>query len=272
MAMGSTEAKRGSVVFDLDGVVYLGSTPIPGAAETIGDLLRDGWQVLFATNNSTKTPESVSDVIASRTGLSIDPTTIVTSGMAAAEYLVHEGLTNTLVVGSTQLTDTVIGAGISAVDSRSADAVVVGLDIEATYETIANASAAIRKGATFVATNTDATLPAPNGLLPGAGAIVAAISAASGSEPVICGKPHDPMIRLMDRMLESDNVWMVGDRPETDVAFAKTAGWRSVLTLTGVTSASETIPPALTPDHVIESVAHLNDVLTEAVEIRPDEG
>jgi HAD superfamily hydrolase (TIGR01450 family) len=270
--MESTEAPRGSVVLDLDGVVYLGSTPIPGAAATISNLIRGGWQVLFATNNSTKTARSISEVIASRTGLSIDPGTVVTSGMAAAEYLLDEGVATALVVGSSQLSDTVSGAGISVIDSQSVEAVVVGLDTELTHGTITKASAAIRDGAIFVATNTDATLPTPDGLVPGAGTVVAAIAAASDAYPVVCGKPHDPMVRLIDRMLESDRVWMVGDRPETDVAFARAAGWRSVLALTGVTSQPENIPPALTPDHVIASIVGLEGVLTEAVGAEPNEG
>jgi 4-nitrophenyl phosphatase len=192
--------------------------------------------------------------------------------MAAAEYLVDEGLTTALVVGSSQLTDTMTGAGVSIDASRSPDAVVVGLDIEATYETIANASAAIRGGSRFVATNTDVTLPTPNGLVPGAGSLVAAITAASGAAPVVCGKPHAPMTRLIDRRLKSDNVWMVGDRPETDIALARAAGWRSVLALSGVTSASDTVPPALTPDYMIESIAVLRNVLSDNVEARQNEG
>ncbi len=265
MEMGSTEAKRGSVILDLDGVVYLGSTPVQGAAETITNLFRDGWQVLFATNNSTMTPESVSETIESRTGLSIDPETIITSGMAAARYVVDQGLESAFVVGSKPLMDTVASAGISPVDSHAAEAVVVGLDRDLTYQTIADAVTAIRGGAVFVATNTDATLPTPDGLLPGAGALVAAIATASGVDPVVCGKPHDPMVRLIGDKLKSDLVWMVGDRPETDVAIAKAAGWRSVLVLTGVTSELGDVPPSLTPDHVKASLAGVEILLAEAL-------
>ncbi len=270
--MAQIDSPIGSVVFDLDGVVYLGSTPIPGAAQVIESLIRDRWQVLFATNNSTTTPAMIVEVLASRTGLVVEPETIITSGMAASAHLVDDGVGTAFVVGSSQLAETVRERGISTVDHLAAESVVVGLDRSFTYDTIAKAATAIRRGAAFIATNTDVTFPTPTGLVPGAGTIVAAIRAASGVDPVVCGKPHDPMVRLLDHVLETDRVWMVGDRPETDIAFAKAAGWRSVLTLTGVTSGTTHIPVEFTPDHVVGSLTDLEAVLGQAVGTGPDEG
>ncbi len=262
----------GTIVLDLDGVVYLGSEPIPQAAETITSLMDLGWQILFATNNSTKTPESVAGVLRDRAGLTIDPSTIVTSGMAAGSYLNGQGLTSAYVVGSHQLEDTLRVAGISVTDHLSAEAVVVGLDRSVTYEKLDMAARAIRRGAAFVATNTDATFPTPNGQSPGAGTIVAAVSKAAGIEPVACGKPHQPMARLVSSQVAFDDVWMVGDRPETDIAFAKEAGWRSVLTLSGVTATTEDVPAPLMPDHVIGTIADLPGILTRSSENPSDEG
>lgn len=268
------EAMRpiGSVILDLDGVVYLGSTPIPGSAGIVRDLQEDGWQVLFATNNSTKTPESIAEVLRVRAELLIDPGTVITSGMAAADHLSNSGVSIVSVVGSTELEATLRRAGFTIVDHQSAEAVVVGLDRNLTDETVLAAASAIRAGALFVATNTDITFPTPDGPVPGAGQTVAAVAAASDSRFVACGKPHDPMIRLVSRMLTTDQVWMVGDRPETDIAFAQRAGWRSVLTLTGVTTSSADVPEELMPDDVVGSLSDLRSVLPSREYITSSEG
>lgn len=257
-------AGRGTVVLDLDGVVYIGSTPIAGAAEAIRELSQAGWQVLFATNNSTKTPQSVANVLEATVGIHIDPSVVVTSGMAAAAYLKHAGLASAFVVGSSELSQTIQQLNISTVEASSAESVVVGLDRDLTYETIKQAATAIRSGARFVATNTDATFPTLTGLAPGAGSVVAAIATASGSEFIACGKPHEPMIRLLAHTITSPHVWMVGDRPETDIAFAKAAGWKSALTLTGVTRSIAEVPREFEPDHVLDSLTDLIGILSDA--------
>lgn len=252
----------GTVVFDLDGVVYLGSTPIRGAAGTIAMLQGLGWQILYATNNSTKSSESVAALLADRVGVSADPSSVLTSAMAVSAHLSDTGLHTAFIVGSQQLEDTVRLGGVSIVDHLSAEVVVVGLDRSLTKDTIARAAGAIERGAAFVATNTDATFPTPDGHVPGAGATVQAIVDASGGEVVVCGKPHEPMVELVSRQIHSKNVWMVGDRPETDVAFARRAGWRSVLTLSGITTTPEEIPEELMPDDIIESIAGLVGIVT----------
>jgi 4-nitrophenyl phosphatase len=254
---------EGTVVFDLDGVVYLGSTPIQGAGDAIRILQDRGWQILFATNNSTKTPESVCAILKERAGVVVDPSSVITSGMAAAAYLDEAGIDSAFVVGAPELATAVVQAGIAVVDHVAAQAVVVGLDRSLSDATIEQASSAIREGALFVATNTDATYPTPDGEAPGAGATVAAIADATGATFVVCGKPHSPMARLVSRQVTSDCVWMIGDRLETDIAFAKQAGWRSVLALSGVTSGSADIPAGLTPDHIIDTIADLPRIVTD---------
>lgn len=263
---------QGAVVFDLDGVVYLGSTPIPGASAAIASLRDLGWQILFATNNSTKTPQSVAQVLEDRAGLSVPPSTVLTSSMAAVLYLHGLGVESALVVGSRQLRDTVRQGEISIVENGPAEAVVVGLARSLTHDTVAAAARAISNGALFVATNTDASLPTTRGPLPGAGATVSAIAKATQKQAVVCGKPEEPMAELVSRELTSDNVWMVGDRQETDIAFAKRAGWRSVLTLSGVTTPDTVLSPTIEPDHIIDSIADLPNILTGASKSSDDEG
>jgi len=262
MEYGGAEGGAGTVVFDLDGVIYLGSTPIPGADATINTLGQLGWQTLFATNNSTRSSESVAKLLADRVGVSVDPSTIVTSAMAVAAYLSDRGIRSAFVVGSQQLEGTIRLGGTSVVDHLSAEAVVVGIDRSLTTDKINRAALAIRRGAAFVVTNTDATFPTPDGHVPGAGSTVRAVAEAAGSAFVVCGKPHEPMVQLISRQIHSKRVWMVGDRPETDVAFAKRAGWRSVLTLSGITATIEDIPDAMMPDHIIASIADLVGIVT----------
>ncbi len=259
-------------MFDLDGVVYLGSTPIPGASGAITTLRDLGWQILFATNNSTKTPESIATVLEDRVSISVPPSTIITSGMATVSYLQRLGVETALVVGSDQLRGTVRQAQIAIVEDGPVDAVVVGLERSLTQDTIECAVRAINDGAAFVATNTDASFPTPSGPVPGAGATVTAVADAAQKPFVVCGKPAEPMVRLVSQRLESDNVWMVGDRLETDMAFAKRGGWRSVLTLSGVSTAATAASHTIEPDYVIDSIAELPQILAGASKRSGDEG
>jgi 4-nitrophenyl phosphatase len=236
-------------------------------------VLRDlGWQILFATNNSTKTPESIVKVLENRAELSVSPSTIITSGQATVSYLHGLGVDSAFVIGSQELRETIRRGQISTPRSGPVDAVVVGLERSLTQDTISRAVRAINDGATFVATNTDATFPTPSGPMPGAGATVSAVADAAQGPFVVCGKPEEPMVQLVSRKLVSDNVWMVGDRLETDIAFAKRGGWRSVLTLSGVSTADTAASHAIKPDYVIESIADLPHILTGASKSRVDEG
>jgi 4-nitrophenyl phosphatase len=192
--------------------------------------------------------------------------------MATVRYLKQECVASAFIIGSRQLEDTIQGGGVAIVDPGDADAVIVGLDRSLNEATIDRACQAIRRGAVFVATNTDATFPTPDGLSAGAGTTVNAIADASGSSFVVCGKPYEPMVDLVSSRIMSDNVWMVGDRLETDIAFAKQGGWVSVLTLSGVTDRSVEFPEGLAPDFVIDSIADLPDVVGKATTRSLDEG
>lgn len=259
-------------MFDIDGVVYLGTEPIVGATKAIATLSDLGWQILFATNNSASTPDSVARRVSDRTGLIVDPSTIITSAMATAAYLSGRHVTSAFVIGPPQLEGTIRDHGISIVDAEVAGAVVVGLDRSLSQSAIEQACLAIRRGARFVATNTDATFPTPDGPVAGAGTTVNAVAAACSSPFAVCGKPHQPMVDLVSGQLTSKNVWMVGDRLETDIAFAKRGAWKSVLVLSGITRSDTRIPEELVPDFVIDSVAELPGLLAKATKSYPDEG
>jgi len=135
------------------------------------------------------------------------------------------------------------------------DAVVVGFHRDADWERIRIASTAVRGGARFIATNDDATYPTEHGLVPGNGAIVAAVATAAGVAPVVAGKPHEALARVV-RARCGDAGIVVGDRPDTDGRFAATLGWSFGLVLSGVTSAAD-LPVDPTPDVVAADLADL---------------
>ncbi len=258
--LGDGHAK--TFVFDLDGVVYVDHMGVPGAGETLAFLERSGHQVLFATNNSSRAVDAVVENIRNRTGFEACPETIITSGLAAADLLRGDDET-CLVLGSPGLEQTLEAAGITVTsDHTEATTLVVGLDRGLSYERLAGAVLAVRRGARFIATNDDATYPMPDGQYPGCGALVAAVERATAVSPIVCGKPNGPMRTLIERRIEHPDVWMVGDRPGTDLALAARAGWGKILVLTGVTGVVDNLAPALRPDHTLGSIAELPSIVS----------
>ena len=262
--MSSTKSEAvGTIVFDLDGVVYHGNEALPGAGRALHALSDLGWRLVMATNNSTRSPAEVAAKIDALTGYPATAVHVVTSALAAASYV--QGRSETaFIVGEPALEDAVRGVGIAVVDDwREADTVVVGVDFDISYDTMDGAAKAIRSGAAFVATNTDATYPTPDGLSIGSGAIVAAIATASGCQPTVCGKPERPMRSLIAEHVTGPEVWVVGDRPETDVAMAVAEGWRSILPLTGVTSDTSGRALSHEPDFIVSSIGDVPAVITQ---------
>jgi HAD superfamily hydrolase (TIGR01450 family) len=238
-------------VLDLDGVVWLGDEPIPGAAEAVATLRARGERVLFATNNSfARLAEQEAKL--ERFGIPAHGD-VLTSAMAAAR-LVEAG-ERALVCGGPGIAEALEGRKATPVRDGDADAVVVGFHRDFDYERLRVAVRAVQRGARLIATNDDATYPTPDGPIPGGGAIVAAVSYASGVRPVVAGKPHAPMADLV-REVGGETGTVVGDRPETDGAFALTLGYHFALVLSGVTHESD-LPVEPAPDTVAPSLAAL---------------
>jgi HAD superfamily hydrolase (TIGR01450 family) len=238
-------------VLDLDGVVWLGDQPIPGAAEAVGTLRARGERVLFATNNSfARLAEQEAKL--ERFGIPAHGD-VLTSAMAAAR-LVEPG-ERALVCGGPGIAEALEGRGATPVRDGDADAVVVGFHRDFDYERLRVAVRAVQRGARLIATNDDATYPTPDGPIPGGGAIVAAVAYASGVRAVVAGKPHAPMADLV-REAAGETGTVVGDRPETDGAFARTLGYRFALVLSGVTHETD-LPVEPAPDTVAPSLAAL---------------
>lgn len=251
----------GTLVVDLDGVMYVGSERVPGAAAALEELREAGWRILFVTNNSTKERRVAAEAIAERTGFPAHEDQVLTSGYATARHLSGH-VRRVLVVGAPGLAATLEAEGIEIVTNHEeAEAAVIGLDPQLTYDKLVEATLAVRSGARLVATNSDATYPTPRGLYPGGGALVAALERATDAVAEVCGKPHEPMRKLVRAMVGLGPVVVVGDRPETDLALAGAEGWRRVLVLTGVTDDPSGIPDAYTPDVVLGSIAELPEAM-----------
>ena len=266
--MESPKALAGidGLVCDLDGVLYRGDQPIPGATETVDRLRSDGIRVAFVTNNAA---ETIDQRLASMQALGISaiPDELVTSAVVTAEYLVDEGWkgSTAFMIGKDGLRHALEEAGIRITgggDGHRPDLVVVASDDRFTFDAMSAAATFVREGAHFVAANDDATYPAPDGLLPGAGAIVASIVIASGRSPIVIGKPHRPMMEAAARRLEGcRRIAVVGDQPATDLAGAREMGWATVLVLSGVTDAEEASSLDPPPDVVVPSILELGDLL-----------
>jgi HAD superfamily hydrolase (TIGR01450 family) len=268
------------VIFDLDGVVYRGPEPVPGAADLVAALRSAGVAVRFATNNSMATRAAYAARLAGH-GITALPEEIVTSTWATITHLRrHEpALRRLLALGADGMLAELRDAGYDATHAGDAagpawngepldaayDALVAGLDPEVTYRTLGIAAAAIRAGARFVATNADLRYPTPGGLVPGAGAIVAALQATTGQPPLVIGKPEPAMFRAI---LEADGVapaeaLVIGDNPDADMPAARRAGIPAVLVLTGVTDAiaAAALEGERRPDWVADDPAEVATLL-----------
>ena len=239
-----------NLIFDLDGVVYLGNETVPGAGETLTRLEAEGHSILFCTNNSSRTRAQSAEKIHRVTGYAAHPEQIASSAIAAGRLI--ESASRVLKIGGDGVGEAIRVAGATEVSGIDADTVVVGIDFTFDYDLLDRASAAVRNGARFIATNRDVTYPSPTGLKPGAGSIVAAVEAASGVVPENAGKPEATMRELLREMLVDGPVMMIGDRPDTDLAMADAEGWASVLVDTGVTAPDATVNPA--PTHRVASI------------------
>jgi len=252
-------------IFDMDGVLYRGKQPLPGVQTLFDALTLRGIKILLATNNSMALPSGYVQRMADQ-GVTVDESQIQTSATATRDYLrdtLAPGAT-LLVVGMPALSELMFdGTGFTPPAEDTApeeiDAVVVGLDLEFTYAKLRRASDAVRAGATFVATNADATLPHEGGVQPGAGSIVAAIATAAGVKPVVVGKPEVLMMEkgIEQLGLQPNEVVMVGDRLDTDILAGNRAGAMTALVLTGVSQREDLETSDVLPDYVFADLPAL---------------
>jgi glycerol-1-phosphatase len=230
-------------MLDLDGVIYVGPDPVPGAPDHVAAARRDGMRVAFITNNAARPPSAVA---AHLRGLGIEAADddVVTSSQAAARLLgerLGDGA-RVVVLGAEGLTEAVRAAGLVPVRVEDdAAAVVTGYGPEVRWRDIMRAAVRIRGGLWWVACNTDLTIPTSFGVAPGHGVLVETVRRFSGVSPVVAGKPARPLLDETVRRCGGVRPLMVGDRLDTDIEGAHAAGVDSLLVLTGVTGLAELV-------------------------------
>ncbi len=226
-------APGGTWVVDLDGVVWLAGRPIPGSDEAVARLRGAGVRVLFATNNSAPTRAQLQRSLA-HCGITAGDEDVLRSSDVAAGMLAPGS--SALVVGEDGIIEALRGRGVTVVPEGPADTVVVGITRAFTYEQLDRASSAVRAGARLVGTNEDATFPTPEGLVPGAGSLLAAVATAAEATPEVAGKPHPATAAAIAARVPAGELRaVVGDRPSTDGALAGQLGVPFALVLSGVT-------------------------------------
>lgn len=247
-------------LFDMDGVLYRGAQPLPGVNELLAFL--DGRGIAYAcvTNNAMRTPQQVATALQAM-GLHIPADRIVTSAGATNIHLRAAAPRGTHIyaVGMAGLFEPLFGDGYFVQDERSPQYVVVGADFEVTYAKLRAACLAIRAGATFIGTNPDKTFPAEDGIVPGCGALLAALVAATDQEPLIIGKPAPAMFSAAIELLGATaaTTLMVGDRYDTDIVGAARAGLPTAMVLTGVSDRAEAERGPIAPDAILADLPEL---------------
>jgi glycerol-1-phosphatase len=225
------------LLVDLDGVVYIGGTAIPGAAEALQRARQAGAHVAYVTNNASRTPAAIADLLDGM-GAPVTAADVVTSAQAAARLLADKlpPKSKVLVIGATALRLAVRERGLVPVSSASENpaAVVEGFSPDVDYGKLAEGGLAVRAGALYVATNADSTIPNARGTAPGNGALLKVIEHATGTAPVVAGKPEPPLHRESVIRTGAQRPLVVGDRLDTDIEAAYNTGTDSLLVLTGV--------------------------------------
>jgi glycerol-1-phosphatase len=238
-------------LFDLDGVLYRADSPVEHAAEAVGELRRRGRAVVFMTNNSSRTPAQVVERLEG-VGVHAEPDEVVTSALVAADVLRERRISEAFVIGEDGLLEALARAGIKVldVDATQGECVVVGWDRGITYDKLRTAALLIQRGALLVATNADPTYPAPDGLWPGAGSLLAAVVAATGAEPLVVGKPDAPLFDAACRRGSGRHPLVVGDRLDTDIEGAHAVGLPSLLVLTGISTREQARDARVRPTYL----------------------
>ena len=255
-------------LLDLDGVVYVGEHAVPGAADALMGARAAGMRLAFVTNNAGRPPEEVAAHLTAL-GIPATPEEVVTSAQAGADLLAEAlpPMAPVLAVGGSGVALALARAGLDplrADDPNAGDAraVLQGFGRDVAWTDLAAAALAVQRGATWILTNPDVTLPVPGGRAPGNGSLARAVEAAAGRAPdAIAGKPHPTLMRASIDRAHAKTPLVVGDRLDTDIEGAVRTGVPSLLVLTGITDVATLLHarPGERPDYIGVDLAALND-------------
>jgi len=255
--------KLKALLLDMDGVLWRDTQPIGDLPAILKKISAKGLKVAFVTNNATRTVEQYQEKFRGF-GVEVQAEQIHTSAKAAAQILSekHPQGGNVYVIGERGLREALEEKGF-AHGEQDCLAVVVGLDRELTYEKLKRATWLVRRGVPLIGTNPDRTLPSPEGEVPGAGTILAALEASTGVKPIIIGKPERALLdsALAQLGAEPEETLVVGDRVETDVAAGQKMGCLTALLLSGVTSEKDARAWRPAPDYIEKDLETLIEKL-----------
>ena len=243
---------------DMDGVLVHEDKALPGAAELIQHWRDNNKRFLVLTNNSIYTPRDLAARLA-RNGIEVPEDQLWTSALATAAFLKDQMPNGSaFVIGEAGLLTAMHAAGFVMTEAEP-DFVVLGETRSYSFEAITRAIRLINAGARFISTNPDVTGPSAEGALPATGAVAALITAATGREPYVVGKPNPMMFRSAMNKLgaHSERTGMIGDRMDTDVVAGIEAGLHTVLVLSGIAQKSDLARYPFRPRRIIDSVADL---------------
>jgi 4-nitrophenyl phosphatase len=236
---------------------------MPGLCEFFDVLKQRQIKFVLATNNNTQTPEGFVQK-ARNLGVEVLPEQVVTAAIATVHYLrsKYPPGSRIYVVGEAALKGLISEAGFILSDT-GVRAVVATMDRQLTYEMLKQATLLIRAGADFIGPNPDPSYPTQEGIVPGGGAILAAISASSDRQPLIIGKPESWMFRIsLERMqLGVEETASLGDRLATDIAGGQCLGLKTILVLSGVSTADDLDSSPIQPTWVFPGIEELGRAL-----------
>jgi HAD superfamily hydrolase (TIGR01450 family) len=236
------------IVCDLDGVVYRGHEAVPHAVDSLLSARSKDVRLVYATNNASRAPAEVSAQLESL-GLPGPDSRVVTSAQAGAQLLARRCPpgSRVLAVGGPGVSLALLDAGLLPVRSPAISApaapsegpvvaVLQGFGMQVAWSDLAAAAYAVQAGALWVATNDDSTVPTDRGIAPGNGTFVAAVRQAVTVDPLVVGKPHTPLYELSVSVLGTriDRTLAIGDRLDTDIMGASSAGMASLFVFGGV--------------------------------------
>ena len=247
-------------LFDLDGTLYLGERLLPGAAELVGALRRDGRRVAFLSNKPLETRADYARKL-TRLGVPAEADDVINSSLVLARHLrsLDPGAP-VFVIGEPPMQEEMRAHGFEVRDDARVRWVVIAFDRTFTYGKLNTALQAVRGGARLIATNPDRTCPVDGGEIPDCAGMIAAVEAVTDRRvEAIVGKPSPIILEVALAALgvPAAETVIVGDRIETDVAMGKRSGLATILVLSGVTRADDPRIASLAPDHVVRSVADL---------------
>ena len=252
-----------ALILDMDGVLWKGDAPIGDLPSIFARIANLGLKVVFATNNGTRSPQQYVERLAGY-GVTIEAWQVVTSSLCVAHLLSQKYPPGTpfFAIGEQGVFEALRAKNfvtLSIDDAPNAQAVVMGIDRQISFEKMREATLLVRAGKPFYATNPDKTFPTPRGEIPGAGAWISVITTASEVEPIYAGKPYPYIIELaLERLgVPKEQALVVGDRLETDIAAGQAAGCPSALVLSGVSTRNQAEAWRPKMDRIAESLEML---------------